>query len=175
MINVSEAKLVDYVSLNEAEKKIVLKMRNHPEVRKWMYDNKEISLVEHISFIEDLESSKDRYYFVVKFQSQILGTINFTKVDKKNRVSEFGLYANPFETVHGVGRILEEVSIDYASRVLNLNKLMLEVFVDNRQVINLHKKYGFIETGKRSVNGKDVLKMEKVLSNEETSNDVTDQ
>ncbi len=52
----------------------------------------------------------------------------------------------------GVGRILEELSIDFAFNSLNVSKLKLEVFEDNIQVINLHRKYNFKKIGEKFVN-----------------------
>ena len=66
--------------------------------------------------------------------------------------------------VLGVGRILEQISIDYAFDVLKVNGLQLEVFADNIQVRNLHKKFNFKETGTKMINNKEVICME--LKNE---------
>jgi len=47
---------------------------------------------------------------------------------------------------------------------MKLNKLKLEVFSDNKLVINLHKKFNFKETEVKVVNNKEVICME--LKNE---------
>ena len=60
-------------------------------------------------------------------------------IDFENKITDFGLYSNPFEKVAGVGRILEEICIKYAFELLKLDTLKLEVFDENIQVKNLHK------------------------------------
>ena len=73
----------------------------------------------------------------------------------------FGFYANPFVKIMGVGRILELVSLYFAFKELKLDKLTLEVFSDNKQVVNLHKKFGFEIVREKIENSKKVFCMEK--------------
>jgi hypothetical protein len=40
----------------------------------------------------------------------------------------FGLCANPFEKITGVGRILEGICVKHVFELLKLNELKLEVF-----------------------------------------------
>jgi UDP-4-amino-4,6-dideoxy-N-acetyl-beta-L-altrosamine N-acetyltransferase len=66
--------------------------------------------------------------------------VNFTNIDHLKKECYFGLYANPFEKIAGVGRILEEICIKYAFDILKLNTLKLEVFSNNKKAINLYKQ-----------------------------------
>ena len=74
---------------------------------------------------------------------------------------EFGFFSNPNLKLSGIGRILEQVSLFYAFNVLRVRKLCLEVFVSNKQVINLHKKFDFQIIGEKEVKGEKVLEMVK--------------
>ena len=47
--------LLNFIDLELEEKEMILKWRNHPEIRKWMYNQDEIKLEEHLSFIESLK------------------------------------------------------------------------------------------------------------------------
>ena len=155
--------LMNYTDLTELESRFVLDMRNHPEINKWMYDTTEISWVEHCRFIESLKNKKNKICFLVKFNNETIGVINFNQTTIGEKAAEFGLYANPYISVPGVGRILEETSMLYASTFLKVEALKLEVFSENRQVINLHKKYGFHIAGYKSVNNKEVIQMQKKI------------
>ena len=154
--------LLNFIDLNMEEKKMILKWRNHPEIRKWMYNQDEIKLEEHLSFIDSLKSRKDKLYFLVKKEDEFIGVIDFLDLDKKEIF--YGIYSNPNSKIMGVGRILNEISIDFAFNSLKAHKLKLEVFEDNIQVRNLHKKYKFRETSQKYVNNKKVICME--LENE---------
>ena len=56
-------KLLNFIDLKLEEKEMILKWRNHPEIRKWMYNQDEIKLEEHLSFIESLNTKEDKFYF----------------------------------------------------------------------------------------------------------------
>ena len=155
-------KLLNFIDLELEEKEMILKWRNHPEIRKWMYNQDEIKLEEHLNFIESLKSRKDKLYFLVKKEEEFIGVIDFLDLDKKEIF--YGIYSNPNSKIMGVGRILNEISIDFAFNSLKAHKLKLEVFEDNIQVRNLHKKYKFRETSQKYVNNKKVICME--LKNE---------
>jgi len=155
-----EVDLCNYVNLNENDKMLALNMRNHPQVKKWMYSQDNISKKDHFEFVKNLEDDMDRCYFLVKQKANIIGSVNFANI-RSNKPAIFGFYANPFEQILGAGRILELASLHFIFRELNLNKLTLEVFSDNKQVVNLHKKFGFKIVGERDKNSKKVFCMEK--------------
>jgi len=154
--------LINFINLTSNEKEMVLAWRNHPNIKRWMYTQEDISLENHLNFIKSLENNNEKLYFLVKKEDEYIGVIDFT--DLHNSHIYFGLYANPMTKVLGVGRILEQISIDYAFDVLKVNGLQLEVFADNIQVRNLHKKFNFKETGTKMINNKEVICME--LKNE---------
>ena len=122
----------------------------------------EISIDAHLGFIDELQFSKSRQYMVVKKDNKYVGVVDFTKIDGTNKECYFGLYANPFEKMAGIGRVLEEICLKYVFDFLVLNKLKLEVFSDNLKVVNLHKKYNFKEVGMKNINDKKVICMELV-------------
>ena len=153
-----EIKLINFTDLSNDEKKIILEWRNNPNIKKWMYTQSDITLESHLNFIDSLNNSKDKLYFLVKKEDENIGVIYFTNLTKKEVY--FGLYANPTIKILGVGRILEKLSIDFAFNSLNARKLKLEVFEDNIQVINLHRKYNFKKSGEKFVDNKKVICME---------------
>lgn len=152
--------LIDFVDMTLSEKEMVLSWRNDENIKRWMYNQDDISLENHLKYIDSLEGLKDKQYLTVKKDDSYIGVIDFTNIDFKNNVTDFGLYANPFEKVAGVGRILEEICIKYAFELLKLDTLKLEVFTKNEKAKALYKKYNFQETGCKIVDGKDVVCME---------------
>ncbi len=150
--------LINFIKLTLEQKKEVLSWRNNSNIREWMYNQNKITLDEHLKFIDSLADDVNKLYFYVKQDNEAIGIIDFTELNMKEIY--FGLYANPYIKIAGIGRILEQISIDYAFNKLKVNKLKLEVFEDNIQVRNLHKKYKFKETGKKMINDKKVICME---------------
>lgn len=149
--------LEDYVVLGDLEKKEVLQWRNHPDVAKNLYNQNKISLAEHFAFIESLKQNPKKRYFILRFCGVGLGSINFSK--KNSEEAEFGFFSNPCLGISGIGRILEQVSLLFGFDILGARRLSLEVFESNKQVVNLHRKFGFQIIGRKKVNGENVLKM----------------
>ena len=154
--------LIDFVDLTLKERLIALNWRNSDEIKKWMYLQNAISTKTHLDFIDELQFSKERQYLLVKKESNYVGIVNFTSINFDKKQSYFGLYANPFDKMKGVGQVLEEVCIKYVFDLLRLNKLKLEVFSDNLRAINLYEKYNFKEVGVKSINDKKVICMELI-------------
>lgn len=161
--NSDVAELVNFTELSETDACFVLKMRNHPEIKKWMYNQEEITEAQHSNFIEMLKTNSTKNYFLVKQSDLIIGTINFTKIDRVKKTADFGLYTNPYNVKSGAGRILEKVAVCYAKNNLKLSVLNLEVFEKNERAINFYNKNGFKLTGRRAINDQVVLCMQKLL------------
>lgn len=163
---IKQCELVDFISLSYDEKVMILKWRNHFEIKKWMYTTEDITLNNHLTFIENLKFKKsNKQYFVVKKSEEYIGVINFININTELKECEFGLYANPFNNISGIGRLLEEICIEYVFKNMQFQKLKLEVFSENMQVRNLHKKYKFHEKSTKIINNKKVICME--LKNED--------
>ncbi|MEM2618813.1 MAG: UDP-4-amino-4,6-dideoxy-N-acetyl-beta-L-altrosamine N-acetyltransferase [Candidatus Hadarchaeales archaeon] len=145
---IDEIELINFVNLNKNERNIVLRMRNHEEVRKWMYNDKIIPLEEHYRFIRSLKKDSKNFYFLVRRQNRPIGVVCLTGVDLRNRSGYLGLYANPFSRGGKVGRILGSTLLKLAFDVAKLHTLKLEVIEDNERAIHLYKKLGFVEEGR---------------------------
>lgn len=165
ILNREIVRLINFINLKDREKKMVLSWRNNYAIKKWMYSKHDITLDEHFSFIDKLKVENNKIYFLVKQNMKYIGVIDFINIDFSKKECEFGIYANPFEKIIGVGRVLEEACIKHAFDVLRLKKLKLEVLVDNVQVINLHKKYNFKETARKLKYNNHIICMELNIEN----------
>ena len=152
--------LSNFTDLTLDEKKMILSWRNNPTVKKWMYTQDDISLENHLKFIEQLLGKKDKVYFLVKQHSQNIGIIDFNNITL-DRV-DMGIYTNPDKK--GVGKILLETIIDYSFEVLKVKTIYAEVFAENNKAHGLYKKYSFEEVNRKEVINKEVICME--LKNE---------
>lgn len=141
--------LINFIDLSNEEREMVRNWRNNENIRKWMYTDHFISKEEHYRFLESLKQDKKNYYWLVKNKNnKYLGVMSFTRVDFKNRNAYFGIYSNPDEKIPGMGILLDMIAISLSFRIAKLHSLKLEVIEDNRQVVNLHQKMGFIEEGR---------------------------
>ncbi len=156
-----EVDLCNYVNLNENDKLQALNMRNHPQIKKWMYGRDSISEENHFGFIKNLEVDMERRYFLVKQKDNIIGSINFSKINFENSV-ELGIYTNPFLQLKGAGKILESAASQYAFIELDVEKIKLEVFPGNERAIRFYNKCGFKFIDTKKINQKNIMCMEKI-------------
>jgi len=137
----------NFIDLTDEEKEMVLNWRNHPRIRENMYSSDEISLQEHLSFIENLKGDVKNRYFLVGD----IGIIYFNNIHKD--FVEIGLYSNPKK--YGVGNFLIEKILEY-----NFRTLYLEVIETNKKAIDLYLRYGFKIKEKKIKKDKMIICME---------------
>ena len=150
-------KLMNFTELTLEQKEMVLIWRNSSEIRKWMYNQEEIELNDHLNFIESLKSRKDKLYFLVKKDKEYIGVIDFTEIIEEESL-HMGIYTNP--NIKGNGKILLNKIIDYSFDNLKVKKIYSEVFSQNNKAYELYEKYNFKDISKKTINNKEVICME---------------
>ncbi|EAJ6143220.1 UDP-4-amino-4,6-dideoxy-N-acetyl-beta-L-altrosamine N-acetyltransferase [Campylobacter lari] len=154
--------LKNFINLNRKEKEKIRLYRNHPEIKKYLYQKHYITKYEHKNFIKKLKQNTLKNYYCIIYNKQILGSINFEIIS--DNTIEFGFYANPFSKISGLGRILEHISLYYTFKIKKYQNLELEIFNHNIQVINLHKKFKFYTIDKFKFQNETILKMQLTKS-----------
>lgn len=124
----------------------VLAWRNHPNVRRFMFTQHEISLKEHQNWFEKANSDMSKRLLIVEDSSQPIGFVQFNNV-KERGIADWGFYACP-NRPKGTGQKLGTTALDYAFQVLLLHKVCGQVIGNNAKSISFHKRLGFREEGK---------------------------
>ena len=133
-----------FLELNDEEKWRVLGWRNHPDVRSRMFSSHEISLEEHLAFLNHLKSDPTSVYWMVGDK----GVVSLNRLDQKNGNAYLGIYKNPNNKEKNVAKDLMVVLLSIAFEQLNLHTLKLEVFSDNPRAVNFYNKCGFNQEGR---------------------------
>ncbi len=156
--------LINFTDTTPEEKKMVLSWRNCQDIRKWMHNKNEITLEEHLNYIDSLSNKKDKIYFLIKESNVYLGVIDFTNI-VENECAEFGIYAKP--NAIGIGSKLMSSIIDYAFEKLKLKNLMANVYMNNEKAIKLYKKFNFTEMKVNTDSNGEFIQMELKNENRE--------
>ncbi|MEI7200955.1 UDP-4-amino-4,6-dideoxy-N-acetyl-beta-L-altrosamine N-acetyltransferase [Pectobacterium parvum] len=133
-------------NIEDSELELILSWRNDPLIRKNMYNTNVISLDEHLKWWEGIKISPHYKYFMYEISDKAEGVVAFTNIDSINLHSFWAFYSSP-KAPRGVGAKMEYRALEYAFEKLNLNKLSCEVLDYNISVVNLHKKFGFVQEG----------------------------
>lgn len=130
----------------------VLTIRNSAAVRKSMYNEHEISVNEHFSYIERLkEDSRQKVFVVLRDGKKASGVVSINQIDRLHSKADWAFYLDENER-GGVGSSLEIFMLDFVFSKLEMEKLNCEVIETNPNVVAMHKKFGFVEEGFRRSN-----------------------
>lgn len=150
--------LKSLVLCSPGQKREVRELRNQLSIRSQMYSEHEISLSEHLSYIDQLEWNKKQIVFaVLNEERRPIGLVSINAIDAIHKKADWAFYLAENER-GGLGAALEYNIIEYVFNVLELEKLNCEVIETNKAVVKLHKKFNFLEEGFRREN---IIKNEK--------------
>lgn len=152
--------LINFINLEYDEKVMILTWRNHPKIKSVMHNNLDISLDDHLNFIESLKKRDDKKYFLVKDNTLNIGVIDFINITQHE--AELGIYSNP--DLRGYGTLLLSELSTYAFETLKVQVLKAEVYKTNVTAIQLYQKFNFEKNQSKNKENKEIIYME--LKNE---------
>ncbi len=122
----------------------VLHWRNHPDVRRFMYSQHEISLTEHRTWYECNLKNPRHHLLIVEDEFGPFGFVRF--FERETGVAEWGFYLAP-GAPPGSGRRLGIAALTHAFQRLGFDKVCGEAIAFNERSLALHRKLGFQEVG----------------------------
>lgn len=136
--------------LTEADLPMVLRWRNHPEVRRVMFTDHEISLEEHLAWWEKTRHDPSRQVFLFYYAGRPAGVVNFFEIDPQQQSCHWGFYLDNAQCREHTERLkvwlgLEQAAIEHAFTVIGADALYCETLELNRPVHQIHRKFGFEE------------------------------
>lgn len=142
---VSESTLVSVRPMKEGDLEQVLAWRNHPDIRRYMYTQHEISLEEHTRWFARASQDTERHLLLFEIDSTPLGFINIHQI-ASGGIADWGFYVAP-DAPKGTGRSLGQAALRYAFEAAGLHKLCGQALALNESSIRLHSNLGFQREG----------------------------
>jgi UDP-4-amino-4,6-dideoxy-N-acetyl-beta-L-altrosamine N-acetyltransferase len=127
--------------MTDADLKLVLTWRNHPDVYQHMYTRNKISFEEHLRWFGGASVDPTRHLLILEVDAMPRGYVNFRC--HVTRAAVWGFYLAP-DATKGTGRLLGEVATSYAFGVLGLETIWGEVLPDNLASQKFHQRHGFV-------------------------------
>ena len=131
--------------MSQADVDQVLAWRNHPEVRRFMYSQNEISAEEHAQWFARASQDPDRHLLIFEINKSPLGFINIHQI-ASGGIADWGFYVAP-DAAKGTGRSLGQVALRYAFEAAGVNKLCGQALAYNERSIRFHLNLGFQREG----------------------------
>jgi UDP-4-amino-4,6-dideoxy-N-acetyl-beta-L-altrosamine N-acetyltransferase len=113
-----------------------------------MFTQHEISMEEHQAwFARTRNDPRTRWFLYLDKNSQPMGVVYFTQIDREQKTAFWGFYASPDATL-GTGIRMSSQAIDKAFADLGIYRLNADVLSSNSRSFEMHKSVGFIEEGR---------------------------
>lgn len=144
----------NFVTLDEPTLLQILEWRNHPSVRKWMYNQNEISHEDHLRFVESLKDRDDCFYWLVSEKGEYRGVVNMVSVNYENDSAENGFYTIPNKPC--IGFFIYKEILNFVMNVLKIGHMYGATMVENIDALYLAEFFGCKYTSKKTetINGK---------------------
>ena len=139
-------KLVNVNSCNYYQTRKLLKMRNEKDIRENMFTSHKISLKEHQKWLSKIKNDETKKNFIVFRKKIIIGYLSIGNLKKNLSSAYWAFYISKKHRKIGFGLALEFLALNFIFEELKIKKICCEVINTNKEVINLHKKFGFTET-----------------------------
>jgi len=133
-------------SVNEKDLKRIFEWRNHPEVRKNMFNGCEIKWEEHLEFWNERSRDKESYSFIVMKDEEAIGV---ARLDKRQNIYEVDILIDPLLQGQGHGTAAVSRLTEFASK--KQMRLCAKIKPDNiaSQMLfesnNFKKRYLYLE------------------------------
>lgn len=124
---------------------LVLQWRNHPDVRRYMYTQHEITPEEHTQWFAQSRHDDTRELLIFTIDDVPLGYVNFQK-STTSAVADWGFYLAP-DAPKGTGSQLGCAALNYAFKKMNLHKVCGQVLDYNEKSSRFHLHLGFKREG----------------------------
>lgn len=123
----------------------VLVWRNHPDVRRYMYTQHEITLDEHQRWFERTLHDPKKHLLIYEVNQNPLGFVSFNETGNGG-IADWGFYAAP-DAPRGSGRQLGRTALSHAFTDLKLHKVNGQALAYNQRSIQFHQTLGFQQEG----------------------------
>jgi UDP-4-amino-4,6-dideoxy-N-acetyl-beta-L-altrosamine N-acetyltransferase len=124
-----------------ADLELVLAWRNHPDVRRHMYTQHEITRDEHQRWFESTLADPKKHPFIFEVNEKPLGFVNFNEMESIG-IADWGFYVSPHAS-KGSGQQLGCAALSHAFIQLKFHKVCGQVLANNLRSINFHESLGF--------------------------------
>lgn len=139
---------IKLVRMKEEHLALVMNWRMRPDITKYMNTDPQLTLEMQKKWYTSLQTDETQRYWVVVLEENPIGVLYLMKIDKINQSCHWGYYIAEQEARSlKLAIYLEWNLYDYVFDVLHLHKLCDDTFVENEQVVALHKYCGSKQDG----------------------------
>jgi RimJ/RimL family protein N-acetyltransferase len=107
-----------------------------------------MSLPQEEQWYEDMLRDSSVCNFAIEYKGQHIGGAGFSAISQAHQNAEVGLFiGKPEFWDRGLGRDVLESLLSFGFEQMNLHRIYLRVFAENKRGVNLYEKVGFQHEG----------------------------
>jgi len=127
---------------------VMREWRNMPKVADFMFTDHVIGPEEHAAWFSRIMKDPACKYWIIACDGEDVGVANLYAIDRIHRRCYWGFYVvSPNVRGKGVGSRVEYAVLNYVFDELGFEKLCCENLSLNRAVIEMHRRFGFVQEG----------------------------
>jgi len=136
--------------LEQFDLPMTLKWRNQDHIRKWFIHPEVISPEQHREWFEAYLQRDNDYLFIIEETQNLnkpVGQISLYNIDWDGKCAEYGrlMIGEADAQGRGLAKEASRLLLQYAFKVLGMERIDLEVFRDNEPAIAIYRSCGFWE------------------------------
>lgn len=149
----------NFVTLSRDELLMILKERNHPDVKKWMITNDNIQEKDHLSFVDGLKNRNDAYYWLMEYKGNPIGVLSLIHVDYDLEEGEPGYYLFASQQDSGIGLDMQYNYKNLFFTHIGLQNLPGNILWGNTNAYQMSMFLGAVSDGTIERNGRKYVVM----------------
>lgn len=136
--------------ITEDDLPVILHWRNHPDVRRVMFTDHEITPAEHRAWWKRVKADPKMQLYLFSHNGEPAGMVQYFDIDNGSRTCHWGYYLDNYQQRDMTSRLqcwlaLEQEAVAKAFDDIGCGRLICETFEFNREVLQIHRKFGFSE------------------------------
>lgn len=138
--------MLKFVKIREDHLELILNWRVKPEVTRYMFTDVEYNMSSQRKWFQSISKDKSSKYWLISYQDKLIGLINLTDIDKKDKHCKWGYYIGEQE-YRSLGGLISPYLYNYVFLQMKFKKIIAEVTAGNDNVIGLHQLHGYQYVG----------------------------
>ncbi len=136
----------------EDDASFIVEWRNDPEIKKWMFNQEELTIEKHLEWYKKQNASKRIDYIICDTKNnQCIGTVNFINI--KGSQAEAGkMLGNKNYWGGGYAKEAFRLWLNHGFDDLGFKKISVRTMINNNPNIKLNEKLGFKTKEKTIIN-----------------------
>lgn len=134
--------------IREEDLEKIMNWRMSPEVTKYMYTDPVLTIDLQRKWLESIESSRDKKYWMIVESEVPIGVVGLTEIDLKNKRCNWNWYIGDVDfRGKGIAQTVQRNICDYVFYKMKLNRLYCEVLAENIRNLKAYEKSGLYVEG----------------------------